>query len=355
MSKTVGIAMSGGIDSTYAAILLKESGYNVVGFTFHIANIETKSSDGSSNIIDNERVAHVANQIGIPHHTIDLSKPFQHLVIDSYREGYMKGITPNPCAICNQVIKWGILRGIMFEHDCEFIATGHYARIVKRDDGFVLKCAKDINKDQSYFLYFLDQHLMEKTILPLGELTKENVRNKLSDADIDIQAKSESQDLCFIGAKSDRITLFEDLKKGIGDIVDTSGKLIGKHPGLEKYTVGQRKGLDIAHSERLYVLSKNAQENKLIVGEKEDLFQSEMSVHNFIATNPSCPEPNSPEFKCQVKIRYRTPTADALLTRQSETDVHLKFDNPVKGIAPGQVAVAYIDDEVVGGGIISAD
>jgi len=340
--------MSGGIDSACAAILLKDSGYSVIGFTFSLFN-------AGSNIETNPDSGDVANQIGIQHHTVDLTDDFKQLVIEPYRIGYSQGITPNPCAICNRLIKWGVLRDIMLEYGCEYIATGHYARIEKRNGSYILKRGIDHDKDQSYFLYFLNQSLLERTILPLGEYTKEEVRKIIADRNLNIDNRRESQDLCFIGGQSDRDAIFEDMKKGKGDIVDKSGNIIGEHKGLENYTVGQRKGLDIAHSSRLYVLSKDARGNKLIVGEKEDLFQSAMNVHSFISSHPFCPEPGLSPFECEVKIRYRTPATNALFIRLSETDAYIKFENPVSGIAPGQIAVVYDNDEVIGGGIISPD
>lgn len=348
MSKTVGIAMSGGVDSACAAILLKDSGCSVIGFTFNLFN-------ASSNIETNPDAGNVAKQIGIQHHTVDLTDDFKRLVIEPYRIGYSQGLTPNPCAICNRLIKWGVLRDIMLKYGCEYIATGHYARIEKRDERYILKRGIDHDKDQSYFLYFLNQSLLEKTILPLGKYTKVEVRKIIADRNLNIENKPESQDLCFISGQSDQDAIFEDMKKGMGDIVDKSGKIIGKHKGLENYTVGQRRGLDIAHSSRLYVLSKDARDNKLIVGEKEDLFQSAMNVHSFVSSHPGCPEPDSSPFACHTRIRYRTPATNALFTRLSETDARIEFDNPVSGIAPGQIAVVYDNDEVIGGGIISPD
>ena len=347
--------MSGGIDSTCAAILLMDSGCSIIGFTFNLFNPNSATPDSNAKIESHPDAGNVANQIGIQHHTVDLTDDFKRLVIEPYRIGYSQGITPNPCAICNRLIKWGVLRDIMLKYGCEYIATGHYARIEKDDDGYILKCGIDHEKDQSYFLYFLNQTLLEKTIFPLGEYTKEEVRKIIADRNLNIENKPESQDLCFINSQSDQDVIFEDMKKGKGDIVDKSGNIIGEHKGLENYTVGQRRGLDIAHSSRLYVLSKDARDNRLIVGEKDGLFHSAMNVHSFISSHPGCPEPDSIPFKCQARIRYRTPAANALFTRLSETDAHIEFENPVSGIAPGQIAVVYDNDEVIGGGIISPD
>ena len=345
--KRVLIGMSGGIDSTVAAILLQEQGYELVGATFRTfaptSDTQTHCASEQS-IIDAQ---HMAATLGFEHHILDFRDTFREQVIGNFISEYACGRTPNPCVLCNSHIKWGKLMQAATEYDCDYIATGHYAQIAEHRGHTYLKTAVDTHKDQTYFLWMLTEENLRRTIFPLGGLTKTEVRQIAFDHGFEaLSRKEESQDICFIPNNDYRTFL---AKHGVsvpqGEYIDNQGKILGMHQGFCHYTIGQRKGLGIALGSPKFVTKIDAASNRVTLGEREDLLTTEaMIAHVRIRDWDWLHE--SPEV--QVRIRYKSPAVDATLLEGGK--VH--FTTPVWGVTPGQSLVMYKDNLVVGGGII---
>ena len=342
--KKVLVGMSGGVDSSVCALLLKNKGYDVYGATMELWN--PNNQDISKDAKE------VCNKLNIPHYLIDFKNLFNKCVIRNFIEEYANSRTPNPCIECNKHLKFGEMYNKAKELGMDYIATGHYAKIEYSDKykRYVLKKADNLDKDQSYVLYSIPKDILEYIIFPLGTYkTKDEIRKIARDNNLGVASKSDSQDICFIPDGDYKKFLEENsnIKENIGNIIFNK-KIIGKHNGLYKYTIGQRKGLGISHEEPLYVTGFNKNKNELIVGEEKDLYVKEFKVKNYnLLLIDSIDKP----IKVNVKTRYKSKEYPATISMDNDL-IKVVYEKPEKGITPGQSAVFYIDDIVLGGGII---
>lgn len=354
MARKVVVGMSGGVDSSVAAAILKDEGYEVIGITMQIwLARESKSFKTCCSIASIGEAGRVAEEIGIPHYTIDMRDIFIEKVIENFCDEYGSGRTPNPCIRCNQFLKFDYLWKKATELGAGLIATGHYARIGKdeKTGRYLLKKGVDERKDQSYVLYVMTQEHVGRTIFPLGNLRKEETRKIALDLGLSVAKKPESQEICFIPEDDYPKFIMNIIPEKIspGPILDREGRTIGQHRGLSFYTIGQRKGLGIAHKRPLYVISIDTERNTLIVGGEEDCYSSNFLVRNlnWIALD------NLRETrKVKVKIRSTMKEEDALI-KPTDDGIFVNFDRPQWAITSGQSAVFYEGDTVLGGGIIS--
>jgi len=340
MSKErVFVAMSGGVDSSLAAALLKEAGYVVGGVYMQLW------SDHSHTTSDLERTCQI---LDIPLHKLNLEAEFQSLVIDYFCREYSLGRTPNPCTVCNQHIKFGLLLDKALGMGADYLATGHYARVEHSHNGYRLLKAVDLTKDQSYFLYTLTQRELQHLLLPLGNLYKVGVRRLASKLGLPTSSRRDSQDICFIPDNDYRSFIAKHIPLEPGDIVDTEGKVLGRHKGLAQYTVGQHQGLGLASAYRLYVMKLDVASNRLVVGTKDQLLSNNLFASKLSWVSGEVPEE---PVNITAKIRYKAPEVAAKLhPRDGVAEVN--FHQPQKAIAPGQAIVFYQGDTVLGGGII---
>jgi tRNA-specific 2-thiouridylase len=351
----VAVGLSGGVDSSVAAALLKEKGYTVRGITMQIFDGSLKLKEGHKHacygpgeIEDLEAAESVCKKLNIPLDTIDLRVEYRQFVIDHFRSEYLAGKTPNPCIVCNRRLKFGFLidKAKKIGVDFEFFATGHYARIVKSGRQFLLKKAKDPTKDQSYFLYALTPEQLTHTIFPLGTHLKHQVRDIARAFGLTTADRTESQD--FIAGGDYSLFFGKDEIKA-GEIIDRYGKILGQHRGIIHYTVGQRRGLGIASSQPFYVVKIDAANNRIVVGDKEDLYSQGLIAKdiNLIALDKI-------ERPCQakVKIRLNSGAVDATVFPYTNGKLKVMFNKPQMSVTPGQHAVFYDKDTVIGGGVI---
>lgn len=353
--KRVVVAMSGGVDSSVAAALLVEQGYEVIGMMMRLWS--EPGSDHFNRCCTPESMAlakRVASKLNVPFYAIDAKEPFRDIVVRSFIDGYKNGITPNPCLVCNHSIRWGFFlkRALMIEAD--YMATGHYARLEKSDkDQIQLLRAVDQKKDQSYVLHMLNQYQLKHTLLPLGIYTKGEVRQIARNYDLPVAERPESQDLCFLGDEDYRDFLARKSPEVIspGYIYSTEGEQIGQHRGLAFYTIGQRKGLELNASIPMYVVKKDIQHNTLIVGSREKLGRSEFFADS---VNWLSGQPPENTFLAQVKIRYRAQAVSCKVKIFSEKRVFVNLFQHLPDITPGQAAVFYNNEVCLGGGIIQS-
>lgn len=335
--KKVVVAMSGGVDSSVCAALLKNQGYDVIGVNLWLWK---KDCDAKK----------VCTSLDIPFVCLDRRKEFRENVINYFINSYFDGDTPNPCIACNKHIKFKLLFDYADEIGADFIATGHYARVEKQGEKFVLKKAAYPEKDQSYVLYNLTQSDLARLLLPLGDYTKDEIRQIAKDANLSVERKKDSQDICFIpdGDYAKFISENCDRVSPQGNFVDTSGKVLGKHSGLINYTLGQRRGLGVSSSGRLYVLSKNSENNTVVLGDESGLYTGEFEIKN--ANFLSDISPTEP-LKTKVRTRYSAKEADCVLTPSGDK-IKVTLSSPQRAVTNGQSAVFYDGDIVLGGGII---
>lgn len=362
MAGRVLVAMSGGVDSSVAALLLKEQGYDVIGAHMKLwdyADVggETIYRDGrccSHDSINHCRM--VCDGLGIPFYVLNLSAHFEREIIDDFVAEYRAGRTPNPCVRCNTLIKWdGFLRKAD-ELECDYIATGHYARVQQADKRYRLLRGVDGTRDQSYVLWGLSRAKLQRTLMPLGDLTKSEVREMARERGLRTADTSESREICFVADDDYPRFLREwSARNGArgfeaGEIVHEDGTVLGEHTGTPFYTVGQRRGLGIAWSEPLYVIEIDAANNRLIVGPDSSLWRSEMDVEqvNWVEDGGE-----DREFEAQVQIRYQHKAARARIRCLTDGSLHVSFAEKQRAITPGQSAVMYDRDRVLGGGIIA--
>ena len=354
--KRIVVAMSGGVDSSVAAALLKEQGHEVIGMTMQIWDYSGFAAEhgetfGTCCSLDDVYDARrVAESLQIPFYVVNFEKDFQREVIDRFCEDYFTGRTPNPCVLCNQVLKFELLLRKAREIEADYLVTGHYARIEEGEGGLSLRKGLDPAKDQSYFLFTLTPDQMARVRFPLGGMTKEEVRSHAARLDLRVAEKAESQDICFVPDGDYARFLEEERGSGLmdGDIVHVSGKVLGRHQGTYRYTVGQRRGLGISWPRPLFVVAIDAEKRQVVVGEKEHLEKRELTVHgaNWIADEPV------ESFRACCRIRYRHGEVPALITPLPGGRARVCFDDPQKGVTPGQAAVFYEGDRVLGGGWI---
>jgi tRNA-specific 2-thiouridylase len=335
------VAMSGGVDSSVAAALLKEAGYEVSG-------IHMGLGEGIPDSL--AALERTCKRLNIPLYRVNLEREFRRLVIDYFCREYSGGRTPNPCVACNQYVKFDLLLEGALEIGVEYFATGHYARVEPGPEGYKLKKAVDISKDQSYFLYTLGQEQLRHLLLPLGELTKERVKKMARELDLPISGRHDSQDVCFIPDNDYRAFVAANIPLREGEIVDINGRVLGKHGGLALYTIGQRQGLGLNSNEPLYVLKLDAESNRVVVGTREQALHKVLVAHQLSWVSGKAPQL---PLKITARIRYKAPEAAAELY-PADAGVELRFSQPQSAIAPGQSVVFYQGEAVLGGGVIDA-
>ena len=352
MSKVV-VGMSGGVDSAVTAYLLKKSGYDVIGVTLKIwVNEEDKPSKCCE--IDDARA--VADYLDIPYYAINCASQFKTCVINPFVDSYLKGMTPNPCIECNRFLKWERMLETARSMQADYVATGHYASIDKLNNGrYAVKTAVHAAKDQTYMLYKLSQEQLSSTLMPLGNLSKDEVRDIAAKVGLPVAAKPDSQDICFVTEDSYTDFIMDHTDgnvPGEGNFVDESGKVLGRHKGIIHYTIGQRKGLGIAAGARIFVKEIRPETNEVVLSSEDAIFNNTVIVRD--VNFQSIPELKEGEkLGCKAKIRYHHNAEPAVIENIGDGLIKIEFDKPVRAATPGQSAVFYdADSYVIGGGII---
>lgn len=345
--------MSGGVDSSVAAALLKQQGYDVTGMMMRLWSEPGKEESNRCCTPDSMAQARrVANILDIPFYVVDAKDVFRNTVVEYFLEGYAQGETPNPCVICNKKIRWEFLLNHALALGAEFMATGHYARRMKDELGRMkLLKAVDPSKDQSYVLHVLNQEKLKHALFPIGDYPKSEIRQIAKSFGLPTASRPDSQDLCFLAGDDYRNFIRRNASEMLkpGEIVTHDGRVIGQHNGLANYTIGQRKGLGVASPVPLYVITKDAVSNTLIVGTLDELGVNELTARDVNWLAGAVPQES---FRAQVKIRYTAKEAEALVIPLNGNQVKVQFDAPQRDITAGQAAVFYIEEEVIGGGII---
>ncbi len=352
-TSTVVVAMSGGVDSSVAAALLKQQGYDVIGMMLRLWSEPGREDSNRCCTPDSMAQARrVAAKLDIPFYVVDAKNVFRETVVQYFLDGCARGETPNPCLLCNRQIRWTFLLDHALALGAEFMATGHYVRRRTTDDGqHELLRAVDRSKDQSYVLYVLGQDKLAHALFPVGEYPKPEIRRLARDFDLPTASRADSQDLCFLAGEDYRNFLQRNAAEMLkpGEIVTTDGKVLGHHNGLANYTIGQRKGLGIASPVPLYVITKNAARNTLVVGARDELGSTELTARDVNWISGEAP---TQPFRAEVKIRYTAKEAGALVIPLSGGQAKVHFDAPVRDVTSGQAAVFYQDEIMIGGGII---
>jgi tRNA-specific 2-thiouridylase len=354
MNKRVVVAMSGGVDSSVAAALLVEQGYEVIGMMMRLWSEETVSGRQFNRCCTPDQMAdarRIADKLCIPFYVLDTRDVFRDKIVEFFIEGHREGVTPMPCMECNRHIRFDWLLNNALALDADYLATGHYARVEKREGYYALLKGVDDAKDQSYVLSVMGQAQLSKVLFPVGSYPKSQVREIAASFGLPTASKGDSQDLCFLGDGDYRRFLREHAPEIMqpGPIVRKDGNVIGEHQGLSNYTIGQRKGLGVTAAEPLFVIGMNPYRNALIVGTAEELGQRELTaahvnwVRGAALTHP---------IYAQVKIRYKATPAPALITPLGDDRFRAEFETPLRDITPGQGAVIYDGDEVLAGGVI---
>lgn len=362
------VAMSGGVDSSAAAAILKEQGHDLVGFTMQLWNQRRGISVDENgdplpsrccSLDDVYDARRVAEELGFPFYVLNLEREFERDVVQPFVESYLAGETPIPCVSCNSRLKFASLDGLARSLGCDKVATGHYARVEydEASDRYRLLRGRNLQKDQSYFLWELTQDQLSRSLFPLGEMSKPEVRDVAREHSLAVAEKSESQEICFVpdGNYAGFIDRYLEAtgsagrNPGEGEIVEANGAVVGHHAGIHRYTVGQRRGIGIASSQPLYVINIDASKNQVTVGHQDDLLSDEFTAAgvNWIAFD----KPDHP-VRAEVRVRYRHTPAAATITPIENNRVRVNFDEPQRAITPGQATVFYRGDEVVGGGWI---
>lgn len=358
-NKTVVVAMSGGVDSSVAAALLKDEGYNLIGITMKTWGYDDipEKDSGCCSLETIYSARNVAQNLGFHHYTLDFTEKFNEVVISNFISEYLQGNTPNPCILCNKSIKWGALLEKAESLGADFIATGHYAR-VKFDETskrYNISRSEDYRKDQSYALWRISQYALGKTIFPLGNYSKSQIRDLAKNMGLKSADTPDSQEICFVPNDNYR-DLIELRNPGLneklsgGDLIYNEKK-IGEHKGYPYYTIGQRRGLNVSVGRRLYVSKIDAENNLVFVDEEESLYRSEFNTKEI---NLMLYEKLDKPMRAKVKIRYNDEGNDAYIEQTDADTIYVKFDDPQKAITPGQSAVFYEGDDVIGGGIITS-
>ena len=351
------VGMSGGVDSTVAAYLLKKQGYDVIGVHLKVwDDADDTVNDGGCCSIDSANDAlRVCDALGIPFYVLNYKKRFKEKVIDDFVDEYRLGRTPNPCIQCNKHIKFDDLLRKAHELGAYYVATGHYSEITFNEETkrYNLSKSKEKSKDQTYMLYVLDQYQLTHTLMPLGGFSsKEEVRKIAENLDVYIASKGDSQDICFIPDGDYKSFLKKQgLKSKKGDFVDMNGNVLGKHTGITDYTVGQRKGLGISFGKPMFVVDIDAKKNRVVLGDTEDIFKSTLIAtdFNFIMTDGM---DYGEEYSLSAKVRYSHHEEPCRLSKVSDSEYKIEFDRPVRAITPGQSVVLYDGNMVFGGGLI---
>ena len=348
------VAMSGGVDSAVSAHLINQE-HESIGVTMKLHDETDNLIYGENSCCSNQDIADaksVCDLVGIPHEVHDFGASFKECVIKDFIDCYKNGSTPNPCVVCNRKIKFEALLKLALERGYDAIATGHYARIEKRSDGrYLLKKALDLSKDQSYVLYSLTQDQLAHTLFPLGEMTKQDARQMAESIGFTNARKHDSQDICFV-PDGDYVSFIERTTGESfdkGNFIDLEGNILGKHNGIIKYTIGQRKGLGIAFGEPIYVVKKDVSTNSVILGKNSDLFSTTLTATNINLI--SCDKITEP-LRVKAKIRYNQKEQPATVIQIDNDRIQVTFDEPQRAITKGQSVVLYDEDIVVGGGII---